>query len=172
LPEAREVVHLAHLFEGVDGGGEVVFDQRFRLVGQEPAHDQDAGLRDAAAAQVGAFIDRADCQPVRAFRDQNACHLDGAMAVSIGFDDAGHFDARPDHRPHVAVVARDLLAGDEDVRTERGEHYFDCTEPRPLGSGGSSLDSTHRSLRQSNVGQVLSPANRPADWQAKAPAPL
>ena len=92
------------------------------FVRQKAAHDEDARAVDAAAAQVDAFIDRTDGQPAGALRHQHARDFQRAVAVGVGLDHARDFHLRADDGADVAVIARDLLAGDEDIRAEGSGH--------------------------------------------------
>jgi hypothetical protein len=117
-------VQIAHLRERMHRRREIVLDQRRLFKRQKPAHHQNPRRSHAGRAQRRAFIHRAHRQPARAFADQHARDLDGAVAVSIGLHHAQNFHARPNHRADVAIIARDLLARrHQHERTKWNRHY-------------------------------------------------
>ena len=121
-----ETVHVADLREGMDGRREVEFHHGIAFVGEKAAHDENARLVDAAAAQLDALVHRTHRQPSCAFGTEHARDFERAMPVGIGLDDAGDFHMRAHHGAHIAEVARDLLAGNQDVRSKRSGHSLNC----------------------------------------------
>ena len=118
---AGQLVHLTKLFQGVDRRGQIEFHDGLALIGQEPAHHQDARTN-TAATQGNAFLYRTDSQPMGAFSDQNAGHFQGAVAVSIGLDDSGDFHIGTHYGANTAVIAGNLLAGNQNVGTKGNGH--------------------------------------------------
>ncbi len=105
----------------MDGGSQVEIHERFAFVRKEPAHHKDARVVDATGAELHAFIDGADREPSGALRNERARDFERAVSIGIRLDDAGDRDVGPDNVAHGAVVAGDLITGDEDVGAE-GRH--------------------------------------------------
>ena len=121
-----EAVHVADLRQRVDGRREIVFHHGIAFVGEKAAHDQNARVVDSAAAQLNALVHGTHRQPPGALGAQHARHFERAMSVGVRLDDAGDFHVRADHRAYIAEIARDLLAGHQDVRSKGSGHYFNC----------------------------------------------
>ena len=98
------------------------------FVSQKAAHHEDAGVADATAPQVHAFVDGTDGQPPGAFRDEHAGDLQRAMAVRIGLHHSGDFDIRAHHGADIAIVAGDLFARHEDKGAKGSVHDFILAE--------------------------------------------
>src|SRR5579864_5483477 len=101
---SRQTIKLAHLLQGMDGGREIMLHQDFAFIREEAAHDKDAGLADAARAEVGALLNRADRQPLDAFAQEYARYLQRAMAVGIGLDHSRDIHLGPNHGADITVI--------------------------------------------------------------------
>ena len=127
LPErCGEAIDIADLRQGMDGRSQIEFHNCVAFVGEKASHDEDARFVDAAIAQLDALVHGTHRQPSCAFGTKHASDLECAMSVRIRLDHAGDFHMGAHHRTHIAKVARDLLAGNEDVRSERSGHCLNC----------------------------------------------
>jgi hypothetical protein len=119
-----EAVNIADLGEGVHRGSELEIDDGVGLVREKAAHDEDSGIADAAFAEMDSFFNGADGQPSDSFGEEDARNFEGAVPIGVGLDDTGDLGSGRDNAADTAVVAGNLLAGNQDVRAKRGEHSF------------------------------------------------
>src|SRR5574337_2144140 len=97
---------------GRNRGRETVLNE-VRGVAHVKAAEQEHGLFDAYRAQFESLFDGGDAEPIRAALGQTLGHRDGAVAVSVRFDDWHDFP-RARELPHALIVPAQSREGDLD----------------------------------------------------------
>ena len=77
---------------------------------------------DAGAAQIRAFVDRADRQPPGTLGDQHAGDFGRPVSIGVSLDDSTDLHVRSYNGLHVPEVSRDLGARHQYVRTKGSGH--------------------------------------------------